>query len=645
MLALTAFVFCLPAIFFDDRPETDTAQFYSPMIREFAASNWDSAFHPRVPPLFPVLGGIVAKLGIPAYPAAKIVSSLLFALCVFPLFHLHNLLWGRQVALIGVGLLMVCSRVLRYAGSGIRATGKIMLVTLLAYGMVLFLRRRSWRGATFVALGGLGLSLMWGGGIALAGIAMVFCAVVETISRQDGRWRLCWPAKSLYAALFTALLILPWIGYQYHQTGYPLTDVRQLPLATKVGRELGLTSGYERGALPIDPVDKLEKRLQREHQRRRAARQMKERLAVERRAAESQERRKRGARERRAEWAKTEAAARPRRLEDARQRRAMFRSAAAYEEYQAALVAKQAREQAREERAADAANLASTSLTKLRTGASAAVDLVGRRLRFLAAKKTWAAVGGAIEEIFKGFYPVYLLFVVPAIFLRWRRRQWQREETLLLAFIVVYNAILLATLGWVTKRYVIIIMPLMLGWAGLGIVSFGGWLKLKLPKAGNAVIGTVAVLAVLAGLWDGSKEVRRRLTGSRRVEAESVLACSRWLRENAVDTPGAVGLKSTLTYYQNGRLPVVCAIDPTVAMFADADFIAPRPAKCKLGQFIKACRLKRADYVIWSPRLAAVCRAMADPDNLPPQFPVLFDDRARGERGKMILRFQPGRRN
>ena len=49
-------------VFLNNYIDDDTAKFYAPMARAFAAGNYERAFYPTIPPLMPVLGGLKAKL-------------------------------------------------------------------------------------------------------------------------------------------------------------------------------------------------------------------------------------------------------------------------------------------------------------------------------------------------------------------------------------------------------------------------------------------------------------------------------------------------------------------------------------------------------------------------------------------------------
>lgn len=105
---LLALMLALPLVFLTTVPPVDVASRYVPMATAFADGNWAYAFHPRVPVLFPVLGGgFVFLTGCDGFFGVKLASTLLFALAVFPLFALFLRILSRKYAVWGGDLLSV----------------------------------------------------------------------------------------------------------------------------------------------------------------------------------------------------------------------------------------------------------------------------------------------------------------------------------------------------------------------------------------------------------------------------------------------------------------------------------------------------------------------------------------------------------
>ena len=94
---LAALALALPLAACTVIPSLDVAGRYAPMADALAAGEWRYAFHPRVSPLLPVLGGVFSFLsGWSGFAGVKIAASLLFALAVFPLFALFKRVFSED---------------------------------------------------------------------------------------------------------------------------------------------------------------------------------------------------------------------------------------------------------------------------------------------------------------------------------------------------------------------------------------------------------------------------------------------------------------------------------------------------------------------------------------------------------------------
>ena len=144
---LAALALALPLAACTAIPSLDVAGRYAPMADALAAGEWRYAFHPRVSPLLPVLGGVFSFLsGWSGFAGVKIAASLLFALAVFPLFALFKRVFSEQVACWGVLFFLFCSHVLRYAGEGLRDAGKTLPLAIAAWALIgLRSAPRQWR--------------------------------------------------------------------------------------------------------------------------------------------------------------------------------------------------------------------------------------------------------------------------------------------------------------------------------------------------------------------------------------------------------------------------------------------------------------------------------------------------------------------
>ncbi|MCQ2378610.1 MAG: glycosyltransferase family 39 protein [Victivallaceae bacterium] len=193
-------------VFFYDIPERDVALRYSPMADAFAAGNFRYAFHPRVPLLVPLLGGIVAKIvGCGGFMALKIVTALAFLGALFPLRGLMRRVFNDdKIAAVACGIYLLCPALMRLAYGGERDGIKSLIIVSIAY----FLVRIQQKTDDFSAYAGFGF---------FCGIATLVRVELLLVSAVSLFWLFCletraarWPKRS-FAALLIALLF-PCIG-------------------------------------------------------------------------------------------------------------------------------------------------------------------------------------------------------------------------------------------------------------------------------------------------------------------------------------------------------------------------------------------------------------------------------------------------
>lgn len=84
-------------ILFNPAPCDDAVRYYIPMARAFGAGDYIHAFHHTIPPLVPVLGGVLSALGLSAWTAIKTVSVLAWILAVFPLYRIARRILNSDI--------------------------------------------------------------------------------------------------------------------------------------------------------------------------------------------------------------------------------------------------------------------------------------------------------------------------------------------------------------------------------------------------------------------------------------------------------------------------------------------------------------------------------------------------------------------
>lgn len=265
LLAVAAFCLCLPMILFDDSIVRDVTTRYAPMAEAFIRGDWAHAFHPRIPPLFNIVSGIIGRLfSLNGTMACEVSSALFFALTVFPLMALMQKVFNQKYALWSTVMFICCSRLLRIAGMGLRDSAKCFFIVLAAYGLVCFFRKYNWKGAIYCSLGCIGLALTRGDSLLFALLFLAVIAAIELFKQK------CFPSKSLCAGLIFIILVAPWGYYEYKQTGWPVMELRHATILDKIFNTETTTPSI--AAADIDAKKAPEKISEKEREKRKAKR-------------------------------------------------------------------------------------------------------------------------------------------------------------------------------------------------------------------------------------------------------------------------------------------------------------------------------------------------------------------------------------
>ena len=115
-----AFLLSLILALFTVMPESDIAR-YGSIVISFTEGDWAMVFHPRISPLVPLIAGVVAWVtGAGAFFALQLVSTLFFALQIFPLYGIFRNCFSAPVARTALLMSAFASIPLRYGASGLR---------------------------------------------------------------------------------------------------------------------------------------------------------------------------------------------------------------------------------------------------------------------------------------------------------------------------------------------------------------------------------------------------------------------------------------------------------------------------------------------------------------------------------------------
>ena len=243
-LAFGIGVFCsVLAVLFLAEPPNDVTTYYGRLTREFAAGNYDRAFYHMIPPLVPVLGGLVAKSGVDAFTALKIVSSLFFLAGLWPFNRLMRRVLPAHLVPWACLLYVICPRLVRYGTMGSLESAKVFFLLLLFERAVSLRDGFSWKKTVVLGAGAAGLCLARGEGIFL--LPAIFMVILVAACRQRrsstgvcvGQAAVC----SLNVILICLVLSAPWLAYQYKVVGVPSFDSREVYAGAKILSKVGLT--------------------------------------------------------------------------------------------------------------------------------------------------------------------------------------------------------------------------------------------------------------------------------------------------------------------------------------------------------------------------------------------------------------------
>lgn len=447
----------LIGLFVDQDPKNDVASCYARQVREFAAGNWEGAFFHMTPPLVIVLGGLVAKLGIPAFAALKLVSGCFFVAALWPLSRLLRRIVPPHVAAWGGLLYATHPRLVRYSAGGLLDSAKMFLLIWLAELLLTHAEKPKLRYAAGIGVVAGGLALARAEGLFFLPLAVAGMLLLPQLQQDAergfaGRLRNVWrsAAHAAAAVALAALVCLPQILYIRAVTGFPALDSRQ---TTRIPKLLHKWVPH-----PLLP-------------------------------------------EKIRNWTPPPP---------------------------------------------DAA-----ALGRDRS------DIPEEDV-----KTPWRSV----KEAVKGLDTFLLALAAAGLCMKLRRRDWNAADAVCAA-VIVYNALLFASSGFITKRYTVTTIPFLLAWSAAGVaVLKAGLFDRFLPRAAFPVVGGAVILLSAA---NGAKGF---------VNHENPrLEFGRWVQAHRGELvkPAPVRLVSSPAGndYHDGRQPLVAATTPQYSYWAEADWV------------------------------------------------------------------------
>ncbi len=226
-----AFLLSLILALFTVMPESDIAR-YGSIVISFTEGDWAMVFHPRISPLVPLIAGVVAWVtGAGAFFALQLVSTLFFALQIFPLYGIFRNCFSAPVARTALLMSAFASIPLRYGASGLRDSAKGFFFILCVYLLVEIYRKRTdLKNYLFLGAAISLLALTRTEAPVYSGLFGLTVLCMEMISRC----RLRFPWRSCLCGAVALLLISPWLIYMFQITGYFVPEIRYVALIQRV---------------------------------------------------------------------------------------------------------------------------------------------------------------------------------------------------------------------------------------------------------------------------------------------------------------------------------------------------------------------------------------------------------------------------
>ena len=223
-------------VLFNNYVYDDVSNCYAPMAREFARGNYERAFFHNLPPLMPVLAGLVSKLGFHSFTACMIVSGLSFIASLWPLRRLMLNFMPSIQASYACLLFATAPRILRYSGAGLLMAVKLLFVIWSLVLIIDYAKEKRTSQLVWLGINLAGLSLIRGEGILYVPFFFTWAMILLFRSEKTKNTRkLIFSQQNIFHAIRATVVvgtiffiaISPRLYQLQQQTGIPSLDSRQ----------------------------------------------------------------------------------------------------------------------------------------------------------------------------------------------------------------------------------------------------------------------------------------------------------------------------------------------------------------------------------------------------------------------------------
>ena len=202
---------------------------YIAMVHAFVIGDWPRAFLDNIPPLFPVVAGLVCKCGFTPWSAATLVSGMFCVLAIFPFYGILCFFMDKKYAAWGALFYILAPKVMRWGFAPLTDGFRLFFFILPVYFLFSFHRNKKISSLVWLGISLALLALARGEGILLAPVILF---ALMLLCFKDSRYKITpvFIRKTILYCLVTLLAVLavmsPRLAQVYQKTGVPATDTR-----------------------------------------------------------------------------------------------------------------------------------------------------------------------------------------------------------------------------------------------------------------------------------------------------------------------------------------------------------------------------------------------------------------------------------
>jgi len=206
------------------------AGLYIAMAHSFAIGDWSRAFLDNIPPLVPVMSGLITMLGLPPWDSGMIVGCAFYVLTIFPLYGLLCFFMDKKYAAWGALFYLLAPKMMRLGMSPMLEGARMFFYILPVYFTFSFAKDKKIYKLILLGVSLALLALVRGEGIISMPFILLalFLLCIKKNKYKTTLLSLLLPiAYCLFAFLVMLAVLSPRLYQNYIKTGYPTLDNRQ----------------------------------------------------------------------------------------------------------------------------------------------------------------------------------------------------------------------------------------------------------------------------------------------------------------------------------------------------------------------------------------------------------------------------------